>query len=109
METGNEHISIDITRLRMERRPLWMTPLGISSFAEMLGDGGDLYTDRLTPDFPRFNGQELMGDEEEEAKRCEGKLSEMEGFPPGSELTNTVEEAFRSVCFPEETEKILVL
>jgi len=109
METGNEPMKIDITKLRMERRPLWMTPLGISSFAEMLGDGGDIYMDRLTPDFPRFNGRELMGDEEEEAKRYEGELPEMDGFPPRSELTTTVEEAFRSVHFPEETEKIFVL
>jgi len=77
METGNEPMSIDITKLRMERRPLWMTPLGISSFAEMLGDGGDIYTDRLTPDFPEVQ----KGRSGWEPKRKRWKKITRESYP----------------------------
>lgn len=91
-------ISVDITKLREEGRPLWMSHLGISSYAEMLGGGGDIYTDRLVPEWERFAGEELLGDEDKEAASiAKIDIPENRDFPPKSELTETVEEAFRYV------------
>ena len=79
-----------------------MTPLGITSFAEMIGAGGDIYSDRLTPDWPRFNGDELEGGEEARAATIGGDEWKLDGFPPKSELTSTVEEAFKYVHSSKE-------
>jgi len=40
-------MEFNIEELRKERRPLWMTSLGLESPADMLGGGGDIHTDRL--------------------------------------------------------------
>jgi hypothetical protein len=104
METDEGRVSLDLTKLREQRRPLWMSPLGITSFAEMIGAGGDIYSDRLTPDWPRFNGDELEGEDEVRATTIGGDLWKLDGFPPQSELTSTVEEAFKYVHFSEEGE-----
>lgn len=95
-------ISVDITKLREEGRPLWMSRVGISSYAEMLGGGGDIYTDRLVPEWERFSGEELVGDEEMEA----ASMSESDPagdfeFLPKSELGETVEEVFKYVHKPD--------
>ena len=55
----------DISRLREQRRPLWMTDFGIESFADMLGGGGDIYSDRLTLDWARNSGVEAEEEVEE--------------------------------------------
>jgi len=61
-EVGMEY---DISRLREQRRPLWMTDFGIESFADMLGGGGDIYSDRLTLDWARNSGVEAEEEVEE--------------------------------------------
>lgn len=40
-------MNTDIKKLRKERRPLWMTELGIENEADMLGGGGDVDKDRI--------------------------------------------------------------
>ena len=57
-------MEFNIEELRKERRPLWMTGFGFESAADMLGGGGDLYTDRLAVDFDRFAGEEAADLEE---------------------------------------------
>jgi hypothetical protein len=39
-------------------RPLWMTNFGYESYAELLGGGGDLHSDRIYPECPRDFGEE---------------------------------------------------
>jgi hypothetical protein len=56
----------NIEELRKERRPLWMTGLGIESSADLLGGGGDIHTDRLSVDWDRSIGEEF--EDLEEAK-----------------------------------------
>ncbi len=56
----------NIEELRKERRPLWMTGLGIESSADLLGGGGDIHTDRLAVDWDRSIGEEF--EDLEEAK-----------------------------------------
>jgi len=57
---------LNITELRRQKRPLWMSDLGIDNYADILGGGGDIYTDRLPPGFPRYEGMELTEEEEKE-------------------------------------------
>ena len=69
-------MELDITKLREERRPLWMSSFGIDSFAEMLGGGGDIYTDRLPLEWARNAGEEIVEEASEEASlssSAEGK------------------------------------
>lgn len=99
---GNGMFSMDLTRLREEGRPLWMSPLGIEAFAEMLGGGGDIYTDRLIPEWSRFSGRELSDGEESLMEAAGGESAEGAEFSPKSELAATVEEAFRYVHSLEE-------
>ncbi|MFP5212870.1 MAG: hypothetical protein ACLGPL_05775, partial [Acidobacteriota bacterium] len=89
----------DTTKLREQRRPLWMSSLGIDHPADMIGGGGDIWADRLVPEYPRFYGQdlELSPEDEEAAKSYSKDYEEMEGFPPQSETTRTTEEAFKYV------------
>ncbi len=42
-----------------------MTDFGIESFADMLGGGGDIYSDRLTLDWARNSGVEAEEEVEE--------------------------------------------
>lgn len=51
-------MELRISELRNEGRPLWMTYLGEESFADLIGGGGDLYQDRLSPDWDRSEGFE---------------------------------------------------
>ena len=76
-------MEINLTELREQRRPLWMTNFGVGSFAEFLGDGGDIHTDRLWPEWERFGGEELIGQELEEAKKLEPEYTE------GSEVSSS--------------------
>lgn len=55
-------MEMDITELRKQRKPLWMTNLGIESFADMVGGGGDYRFDRLAVDWGRTEGMELEED-----------------------------------------------
>lgn len=49
---------IDISELRKQGRPLWMTHFNHESYAEMLGGGGDVQRDRLYPEWLRDYGKE---------------------------------------------------
>jgi hypothetical protein len=57
-------MEFNIEELRKERRPLWMTSLGLESPADMLGGGGDIHTDRLAVDWDRSIGAEFEDLEE---------------------------------------------
>lgn len=57
---------LNITELRKQKRPLWMSDLGIDNYADILGGGGDIYSDRLPPAFARAEGMELSEEEERE-------------------------------------------
>jgi hypothetical protein len=70
-----EH-KLNITELRKQRRPLWMSDLGIDNYADIVGGGGDIYSDRLPPAFPRHEGMELSEEEEMEAGPVSIKLEE---------------------------------
>ena len=59
-------MDFNIEELRKERRPLWMTALGLESTADMLGGGGDIHTDRLAVDWDRSIGAEFEDLEEAE-------------------------------------------
>lgn len=56
-------MEIDISELRKQRRPLWMTELDFESSAEILGGGGDLFSDRLPTEWARGAGEEHPEDE----------------------------------------------
>ena len=51
-----------IEELRKEGRPLWMANAGsLEDFSELLGGGGDIYTDRLAiGDWDRKQGGDLQ-------------------------------------------------
>lgn len=57
---------LNITELRLKKRPLWMSDLGIDDYSEFVGGGGDIYTDRLPPAWSRHEGMDLSADEEKE-------------------------------------------
>jgi len=65
MENVDLH-ELNISELRRQKRPLWMSDLGIENYADFLGGGGDIYTDRLPPAFPMSEGMELSEQEEKE-------------------------------------------
>jgi hypothetical protein len=65
MDNPNIH-ELNITELRKQKRPLWMSDLGIDDYADILGGGGDIYTDRLPPAYARNEGMELSEAEEKE-------------------------------------------
>jgi hypothetical protein len=50
---------IDITELRKQGRPLWMTNFEHESYADLLGGGGEIYSDRLQPEWMRDFGEEV--------------------------------------------------
>ena len=53
-------MEFNIAELRKQRRPLWMTDLGVETMAEALvGAGGDIRTDRLSIDSDRMTGAEI--------------------------------------------------
>jgi hypothetical protein len=52
-------MEFNIEELRKEKRPLWMTDLGVETMADSLvGRGGDIRTDRLSVDGDRLTGEE---------------------------------------------------
>lgn len=57
---------LNITELRKQRRPLWLSDLDVDDYADFLGGGGDIYTDRLPPLWERQSGQELSEEEVQE-------------------------------------------
>ncbi|MGA2938055.1 MAG: hypothetical protein ABSF52_13255 [Syntrophobacteraceae bacterium] len=59
-------MELNITELRKQRRPLWMSDLDMDDYADFLGGGGDIYTDRLPPLWERHSGLELSEDELQE-------------------------------------------
>ncbi len=67
-------MEINISELRRQKRPLWMTELDEESVADMLGGGGDIHLDRLTLDWARDGGAEV----EDESARIllEGSAAE---------------------------------
>ena len=52
-------MELKVDELRKERRPLWMTGLGVESLADRIGGGGDINTDRLAVDGGREVGEEV--------------------------------------------------
>ncbi|MCE5334783.1 MAG: hypothetical protein LLG06_09335 [Desulfobacteraceae bacterium] len=56
----------NITELRKQGRPLWMTDFELESTADLLGGGGDIYTDRLPIDTYREIGMEMADEESPE-------------------------------------------
>ncbi len=55
---------LNITELRRQKRPLWMSDLGIDDYSDIVGGGGDIWNDRLPPAWPRHEGLELSQDDE---------------------------------------------
>ncbi|MGA2226898.1 MAG: hypothetical protein ABSH41_20890 [Syntrophobacteraceae bacterium] len=64
MQIDLKEQELNITELRRQKRPLWMSFLDIENYADFLGGGGDIYTDRLPPAFARHEGMELTQEEE---------------------------------------------
>ena len=62
-------MELSITELRAQRRPLWMSYLGVENYADHIGGGGDIWFDPLPLQWERDSGEELMGDEPEEAPK----------------------------------------
>ena len=62
----DNRIELNITELRRQKRPLWMTDFDVENYADMIGGGGDIWTDRLPPAWPRQTGSELTDSEEKE-------------------------------------------
>ncbi len=100
--SDKNRLEIDITNLREQRRPLWMSSLGIDHPADMIGGGGDVWTDRLTTEWPRYTGEEVLEDVAQGQEGVNAQAAEMKEFPRKSELTQTVEEAFRFVHSKEK-------
>lgn len=51
-------MEISIDALRKEGRPLWMTEFAHECYAELVGGGGDVYSDRFYPEWMRDFGAE---------------------------------------------------
>ena len=60
-------MELNITELRKQKRPLWMTEFDEECAADFLGGGGDYYSDRLHIDCNTGMGREIH--EREELKR----------------------------------------
>ena len=53
-------MDFNIEELRKQKRPLWMTDLGVETMADFLiGGGGDIHSDRLSLDSDRMSGAEV--------------------------------------------------
>lgn len=57
---------INLEELRKTGRPLWMTNYGVESYADFLGGGGDIWTDRLYGEWERDYGEEVTKTEKPE-------------------------------------------
>jgi len=57
-------MEINISDLRKEGRPLWMSNLDVESFAEIAGGGGgDIYMDRYAAEWGRSEGLDVDAEE----------------------------------------------
>ncbi len=50
---------LNITELRKQKRPLWMSDLGIDNYADILGGGGDIYRTGFRLLLPGLRGWSL--------------------------------------------------
>lgn len=73
-------MEINISELRRQKRPLWMTDLGVESSADLLGGGGDLFMDRLPVDTYRGLGMELAEGELPDALVAEALAGREEDY-----------------------------
>jgi hypothetical protein len=62
-------MEINISELRKQRRPLWMSEFDEESSADILGGGGDLFSDRVPAEWARDTGEEILGLTEDELTR----------------------------------------
>jgi hypothetical protein len=60
-EEGN--MEVHITELRSQRRPLWMSHFGFENCAGLLGGGGDIWFDRVPPEWQGSSDEGLEGEE----------------------------------------------
>ena len=67
-----ENIMLDISELKRQKRPLFMTELGLESYADMLGGGGDVWSDRLPIEWARVTGEEMTEEEALEFESIHG-------------------------------------
>ncbi|MCE5244515.1 MAG: hypothetical protein ABFD98_11605 [Syntrophobacteraceae bacterium] len=74
-----ENVSLNISELKKQKRPLFMTELGIDSYADMLGGGGDVWTDRLPTEWPRVTGHELTEEEAQHFESTQGVRESVKG------------------------------
>lgn len=51
-------LEINVSELRKQGRLLWMTDFDHESYAELVGGGGDIWSDRLHPEWERDFGTE---------------------------------------------------
>ena len=63
---GYATMELNITELRKQRRPLWLSELDMDDYSDFLGGGGDIYTDRLAPVWERSTGSELSEEDLQE-------------------------------------------
>lgn len=56
-------MELNITELRKQRRPLWLSDLDADDYSDFLGGGGDIYSDRLPPAWERSSGSEYSEEE----------------------------------------------
>ena len=69
-------MEFNVEELRKEKRPLWMTDLGVETMADSLvGGGGDIRTDRLSVDSDRMTGEEVEVEKEYDPKEAEFLLA----------------------------------
>lgn len=57
-------MELNTTQLREQGRPLWMSNLAVDDISDLLGGGGDIWSDRLVPAWERQYGSELSQEEE---------------------------------------------
>lgn len=96
MADFDNKMELDITKLREKRRPLFMSNLGVDHPADMIG-GGDIWTDRVVPEYPGFTGEELSEDELKTAEKHSPQYPDEMKFREKSEKRKTAEEAFKYV------------
>ncbi|MFZ2448064.1 MAG: hypothetical protein WAW37_17035 [Syntrophobacteraceae bacterium] len=89
---------LSIAELRKQGRPLWMSDLAIDDYSDFVGGGGDIYSDRIPPGWPRTIGAELT--EEEEIELGPTITEEYEAVLAGSS-----EDAEVTQIFKESVEK----
>ncbi|MEM5787859.1 MAG: hypothetical protein AAGU11_11120 [Syntrophobacteraceae bacterium] len=56
-------MELNISELRKQKRPMWMTELDEECSSDILGGGGDIYTDRLSMDSAGYSGEEVLAED----------------------------------------------